>query len=394
MTWSDEVHNNRYQAAIARATAERKWRKRGLPVPVMETAQTGPLLAMVAVTSGLIAWQHWATPLRAALAQHPLVQQFRSLIFGPASSAPLSVPSKSASSKGIVASKVSARKPPVVVPTPAQAAAAAAEARLAAVPSPQPQASTSASEAAESENPSSSGGTGAGAAATTAAGPCWNATLEHHLKVLQALGHISLGAVENIGLQPGYSLNAMLKYISSSIFNCVMTPDTTSYNQATVQAMLEAAKAEEGGGSGSGHGGCGIVRMRRTMPHHNRLQLKRPQPPSSTGQTGCRMWVPAPEPHNWVQGLKLHVGPWGPHIIQQGNVHHVSQQGRMYVQHKATQMGSTGPTLPSNIGAQVLDLLAATTAFQGFVHGAPLRGQVLEHGLHFSIFPTTCLLKP
>ncbi|GIL72766.1 hypothetical protein Vretimale_4470 [Volvox reticuliferus] len=137
MIWSDEVQNNRYQAAIARATAERKLRKRGLPVPVMETAQAGPLLAMVTVASGLVVWQHWNAPLKAALARNPLVQQFRSLIFGPGSSGPRPAVSKSGAIKGSSGTKISARKPAVVTPSPAQAAAAAAEARLAAASSPQ-----------------------------------------------------------------------------------------------------------------------------------------------------------------------------------------------------------------------------------------------------------------
>ncbi|GIL43211.1 hypothetical protein Vafri_1016 [Volvox africanus] len=137
MTWSDEVQNSRYQVAIARATAERKLRKRGLPVPVMGTAQAGPLLAMVTVASGLVVWQHWNAPLRAALAKNPLVQQFRSLIFGPSSSGPRPAASKSGASKGNSSTKISAKKPAVVTPSPAQSAAAAAEMRLAGASSPQ-----------------------------------------------------------------------------------------------------------------------------------------------------------------------------------------------------------------------------------------------------------------
>ncbi|GLC35714.1 hypothetical protein PLESTB_000486700 [Pleodorina starrii] len=140
MTWSEEVHNNRYHAAVSLATAERRLRKRGLPVPVLETAQGGPLMAMVAVASGLVAWQRWGTPVRSALAQNPLVQQFRTLIFGTSSSAPRPTASKNPH-KNSDGGKVGARKPAVVAPTPAQAAAAAAEARLSAVASPQPQAS-------------------------------------------------------------------------------------------------------------------------------------------------------------------------------------------------------------------------------------------------------------
>ncbi|GLC65131.1 hypothetical protein PLESTF_000255300 [Pleodorina starrii] len=83
------------------------------------------------------------------------------------------------------------------------------------------------------------------------------ASLDHHEKALQALGRIAVGAVENVGPQPSYGLNAMLKYISSSLFNCVMTPDTTTYNQATAQAMLEAAKAEHGASGRGGRGGRG-----------------------------------------------------------------------------------------------------------------------------------------
>ncbi|GLC48657.1 hypothetical protein PLESTB_000122200 [Pleodorina starrii] len=83
------------------------------------------------------------------------------------------------------------------------------------------------------------------------------ASLDHHIKALQALGRITVGAVENVGPQPGYGLNAMLKYISSSLFNCIMTPDTTNYNQATAQAMLEAAKAEHSASGRGGRGGRG-----------------------------------------------------------------------------------------------------------------------------------------
>ncbi|GLC44859.1 hypothetical protein PLESTM_001655100 [Pleodorina starrii] len=83
------------------------------------------------------------------------------------------------------------------------------------------------------------------------------ASLDHHIKALQALGRIAVGAVENVGPQPGYGLNAMLKYISSSLFNCIMTPDTTNYNQATAQAMLEAAKAQHSASGRGGRGGRG-----------------------------------------------------------------------------------------------------------------------------------------
>ncbi|KXZ56587.1 hypothetical protein GPECTOR_1g528 [Gonium pectorale] len=140
MTWADEVHNSRFQTAIARATAERRLRKRGLPVPVMETAKVGPVVAMVALASSLLAWQQWGGQVKAAMAHNPLVQQFRSLVFGSGASAPRQVGTKSASGvkaagSGKVAAggKVAARRPAAVAtPSPSQAAAAAAEARIAA----------------------------------------------------------------------------------------------------------------------------------------------------------------------------------------------------------------------------------------------------------------------
>lgn len=144
MTWTDEVHGNRFRSAIVTATAERKLRKRGLPVPVMPTSQSGPLLAMVAVASGLVAWQRWGPTVRSALERNPVVQQLRELVFGPASSSgPRQVAAKTTGGSGKAGSgasgkvsgsssgaKVAARKAAVPTPTAAQLAAAAAEARI------------------------------------------------------------------------------------------------------------------------------------------------------------------------------------------------------------------------------------------------------------------------
>ncbi|KAG2495734.1 hypothetical protein HYH03_006332 [Edaphochlamys debaryana] len=198
MTWTDEVHENRLQAAIVRASAERKLRKRGLPVPVMPTSNTGPVVAMVALASGLVAWQRWGGFVRSQVFGHPLARQLRTLIFGVGSSAaPRQVATTKSGSAGSskASSKITARKAQVSV-TPAQAAAAAAEARMtsaagastssassaaassssrpAQAPAKQPQASTSApspapppaepasTSSSAAAKPSSSGGGGGG----------------------------------------------------------------------------------------------------------------------------------------------------------------------------------------------------------------------------------------
>lgn len=115
MTWSDEVYENRFSTAVARASAERRLRKKGLPVPVMSTADSGPVAAMVVVMSGLLAWQQYGAHVRSALAQNPLVQQIRSLVFGKRASGPRQVSTapkgggSSSASKG--GSKVTARRP-------------------------------------------------------------------------------------------------------------------------------------------------------------------------------------------------------------------------------------------------------------------------------------------
>lgn len=115
MTWSDEVYENRFSTAVARASAERRLRKKGLPVPVMSTADSGPVAAMVVVMSGLLAWQQYGAHVRSALARNPLVQQLRALVFGTRGSGPRQVStapkgggSSSASKAG---SKVTARRP-------------------------------------------------------------------------------------------------------------------------------------------------------------------------------------------------------------------------------------------------------------------------------------------
>lgn len=82
MTWTDEVHERRTQSVMGLARAERRVRKRGLPVPVLETAQPGALLAMVAAVSGLYAWQLFGGAVRRSFAHNPLVQQFKALVLG------------------------------------------------------------------------------------------------------------------------------------------------------------------------------------------------------------------------------------------------------------------------------------------------------------------------
>lgn len=184
MTWSDEVYENRFSTAVARASAERRLRKKGLPVPVMSTADSGPVAAMVVVMSGLLAWQQYGAHVRSALAQNPLVQQIRSLVFGKRASGPRQVSTapkgggSSSASKG--GSKVTARRPaagttgsgalaPMATAaapaTPAAAAAAAAIARSApaapmreAQSEAQPEASTSAPSASTSSSSKPSGG--------------------------------------------------------------------------------------------------------------------------------------------------------------------------------------------------------------------------------------------
>ncbi|PNH04399.1 hypothetical protein TSOC_009441 [Tetrabaena socialis] len=151
MTWDDEVHSNRYNAAVARASAERRLRRRGLPVSVMGTAKAGPVLAMVALASGLVAWQQWGPLAGRVLARNPLVQQLRALVFGPGSPAAGRAVASKISGKGGTtissSSKASARKPTLaaaaVAPTPAAAAAAAAEARIMAQSSSAPGTSVS-----------------------------------------------------------------------------------------------------------------------------------------------------------------------------------------------------------------------------------------------------------
>jgi hypothetical protein len=132
MGWSDEVHDARTKAAIGLATAERRVRRKGYPVPVLHRDDAGALVAMAAVVGGLAAWQHFGARLCQAVASQPLFQQLRSLVLGhgPSSRKPAvgTAGKAGAAASGSGGAKVTARK---AATTPSQAAAAAAEARLA-----------------------------------------------------------------------------------------------------------------------------------------------------------------------------------------------------------------------------------------------------------------------
>jgi hypothetical protein len=131
MGWSDEVHESRMAAELNLARAERRVRKRGFPVPVLETAEPSPFLALAVVASGLYAWQHFGPAVGSFMAQNPLFQSLKSLIL---SSGPSLQQRRAAASRGKPAkvTAVSAGKPPGT----GGAAAASTSGRRAAVAAP------------------------------------------------------------------------------------------------------------------------------------------------------------------------------------------------------------------------------------------------------------------
>lgn len=78
--WSDEVHDNRVRQALISARLERKQRKAGLPVPLMESANTGQFLLVASAVSSVYAWMHFGR----RLLDLPAVRQLRSVVFGKA----------------------------------------------------------------------------------------------------------------------------------------------------------------------------------------------------------------------------------------------------------------------------------------------------------------------
>jgi uncharacterized membrane protein YgcG len=86
-----------------------------------------------------------------------------------------------------------------------------------------------------------------------------SARARHSVKTLKAIMQIAVASAEHLGTRPGCGLNAMLRYTNSQLMDCLLSPDTTTFNATAAAAALEAARSENGragGGSGGGGGGA------------------------------------------------------------------------------------------------------------------------------------------